>query len=233
MADLFESLKPFIWPTYYEEGPPKHVQLSLLGDKVFAGLFGETPATRSVLELMTLGYRPVTMLAVLKVLHDSGSRRLHGMEIGRELEKGFAVPEGYFTRSRYYTDRVGKVLGLMVRLGLVEESMMDARGNGRKYSAFKIRDSAMAGVRMRLACIANGEQLSLFTNGHEEPSKALSVNEVAKLRMCPDCGFHSQSLTATFCERCAKQLNVKCDKCGKMVLASFDYCNGCGARLSL
>lgn len=232
MADLFESLKPFIWPTYYEEGPPKHVQLSLLGDKVFAGLFGETPATRSVLELMTLGYRPVTMLAILKVLHDSGNRRLHGMEIGRELEKGFGVPEGYFTRSRYYTDRVGKVLGLMVRLGLVEESMMDARGNGRKYSGFKIRDSAMAGVKVRLASIANGEQLSLFTNGHEDSSRISNVSEITRLRLCQDCGFQSQSMTATYCERCGKQLNVKCEKCAKMVLASFDYCNKCGTRLS-
>jgi hypothetical protein len=233
LADLFGSLKPFIWPTYFEEGPPKHVQLTLLGDKVFAGLFGETPATRSVLELMTLGYRPVTMLAILKVLNDSAGRRLHGMEIGRELEKGFGVPEGYFTRSRYYTDRVGKVLGLMVRLGLVEESMMDARGNGRKYSAFKIRDSALEGVKMRLACIANGEQLSLFTNGHEDPSKIVSSKQATRLRVCQDCGFQSHSITATYCERCGSSLSSKCDKCGKMVLASFDYCNGCGTRLSL
>ena len=233
MPDFFGSLKPFIWPTYYEEGPPRHVQLSLLGDKVFASLFGETPATRSVLEMMTLGYRPVTMLAILKVLHDSDGRSLHGMEVGRELERKFQVPEGYFSKSRYYTDRVGKVLGLMVRLGLVEEAMLDARGNGRKYSAFKIRDSAFEGVKMRLASMANGESLSLFTNGHEDPSRIPNGNPTARLRLCVDCGFRSSSSMAAYCERCGNSLNVKCDKCSKMVLASFSFCNGCGARLSV
>jgi double zinc ribbon protein len=90
----------------------------------------------------------------------------------------------------------------------------------------------MEGVKMRLASFANGEQLSLFTNGHEDPSKIPNENSVAKMRMCKDCGFQSHSLMATYCERCGKSLNVKCDKCGKMVLASFDFCNGCGTRLS-
>jgi hypothetical protein len=173
------------------------------------------------------------MLAILKVLHDSDGRSLHGMEVGRELERKFQVPEGYFSKSRYYTDRVGKVLGLMVRLGLVEEAMLDARGNGRKYAAFKIRDSALDGVKMRLAAIANGESLSLFTNGHQDPSKIPNENYTARLRSCIDCGFQSSSSMAAYCERCGNSLNVKCDKCSKMVLASFSFCNGCGARLSV
>lgn len=233
LADLFGSLRPFIWPTYYEEGPPRHVQLTLLGDKLFASQFGETPATRSILEMMTLGYRPVTMLAILKVLYDSDGRSLHGMEVGRELEKKFQVPEGYFSKSRYYTDRVGKVLGLMVRLGLVDESMVEARGNGRKYSAFKIRDGAKEGVKTRLASIENGEALSLFINGHEDLSRIPDGNEIARTRLCIDCGFKSHSSMADYCERCGSSLNVKCDKCGKMVLASFSFCNCCGARLSV
>jgi hypothetical protein len=233
LPDLFGSLKPFIWPTYYEEGPPRHVQLSLIGDKILASQFGETPATKSVLEMMTLGYRPVTMLAILKVLQDSDGRWLHGMEVGRELEKKFDVPDGYFSKSRYYTDRVGKVLGLMVRLGLVEEALMDARGKGRKYSAFKIHDSAMDGVRMRLASIANGEQFSLFTNGHDDLSKVPNGIGTARLRVCQDCSFQSHSLMAIYCERCGDALNLSCDKCGKMVRVSFNFCNGCGARLAL
>ena len=233
LPDLFGSLRPFIWPTYYEEGPPRHVQLSLLGDKVFANLFGETPATKSVLEMMTLGYRPVTTLAILKVLYDSDGRSLHGMEVGRELERKFQVPEGYFSKSRYYTDRVGKVLGLMVRLGLVQESMLEARGNGRKYSAYSIRDSALEGVKIRLDSIANGESLSLFMNGHGDLSKIPNGNEVVTRRSCADCGFQSTSSKAAYCERCGSSLNLKCEECGKMVLASFNFCNGCGARLSV
>lgn len=231
MADLFGSLRPFIWPTYYEEGPPRHVQLTLLGDKLFASQFGETPATKSVLELMTLGYRPVTTLAILKVLYNSDGRSLHGMEIGRELEKRFQVPDGYFSKSRYYTDRVGKVLGFMVRLGLVEESMLESRGSGRKYSAYRIRDSAREGVKMRLASIENGETLSLFTNGHEDPSRVPNGDN-ARTRLCAGCGFQPHSSIATYCERCGSSLNVKCDSCSKMVMASFSFCNGCGARLS-
>ena len=173
------------------------------------------------------------MLAILKVLYDSEGRPLHGMQVGRELEKKFQVPEGYFSKSRYYTDRVGKVLGLMVRLGLVEESTLDARGTGRKYSAFKIRTSAVEGVKARLASIANGERLSLFTNGHEEPAKTQSGNEIARLRSCQHCSFQSHSVMATYCERCGNSLSVKCDKCGKLVLASFEFCNGCGTRSSL
>jgi len=233
LADLFGSLRPFIWPTYYEEGPPRHVQLTLLGDKLFASQFGDTPATKSVLEMMTLGYRPVTMLAILKVLYDSDGRSLHGMELGRELERRFGVPDGYFSKSRYYTDRVGKVLGLMVRLGLVEESMLEARGNGRKYSAFKIRDCAREGVKTRLASIENGEALSLFTDGHQDLSRMPNGIEAARTRLCTECGFQSSSSMAAYCERCGNTLNVKCDTCSKMVLASFNFCNGCGTRLSI
>ena len=231
MGDFFGSLRPFIWPTYYEEGPPRHVQLTLLGDKLFASQFGESPVTKSVLELMTLGYRPVTTLAILKILYDYDGRSLHGMEIGRELEKRFQVPDGYFSKSRYYTDRVGKVLGFMVRLGLVDESMLESRGSGRKYSAYRIRDSAREGVKMRLASIENGEQLSLFTNGHGDPSRLTNGDDNARVRLCAGCGFQSHSSIATFCERCGSSLNVKCDKCSKMVLASFSFCNGCGTRL--
>ena len=182
---------------------------------------------------MTLGYRPVTTLAILKVLYDSDGRSLHGMEVGRELERKFQVPEGYFSKSRYYTDRVGKVLSLMVRLGLVQESMLEARGNGRKYSAYRIRDSALEGVRIRLDSIANGESLSLFTNGHADLSTIPNRNEVARRRWCAGCGFQSTSSRAGYCERCGSSLNVKCERCGKMVLASFSFCNGCGARLSV
>lgn len=210
------------------------MQLTLLGDKILVGQFGENPASKSVLEMMSVGYRPVTILAILKVLHDSGGRGLHGMEVGRELEKGFDVPEGYFTKSRYYTDRVGKVLGLMVRLGFVEETIREARGNhGRKYPSYRIRESALAGVKTRLTSISNGEPLSLFKDDHMDHSRIPDGNGSGKLRVCGDCGFQSSSLLATHCERCGNSLNTKCDKCGKMVMASYSFCNICGSRMSV
>jgi len=232
MPDLFDSLKPFIWPTYYEEGPPKHVQLTILGDKVLTSQFGSSTATKSILELMTLGYRPVTMLAILKVLYDSNGNGLHGMEIGRELEKKFGVPEGYFTRSRYYTDRVGKVLSLMSRLGFVEENLQNTRGGTRKYTSYRIPDSSRENVRARLDALTDGKQLSLFVDGHTDESVKQNGNGNTRVRSCQDCGYRSNSSLASYCERCGGTLNFKCENCSKPVLVSFSFCNFCGTRLA-
>ncbi len=77
--DIFESLRPFVWPKYREEGPPEFVQNYLLGHDLTVGATKLDPPTRSILEMMTIGYRPVSSLAILAILSDSPNLAMHGM----------------------------------------------------------------------------------------------------------------------------------------------------------
>src|SRR5437870_2183142 len=52
-----KSLRPFVWPKYREEGPPDYVQKHLLGHDLTGGTTKLDHSTRSILEMMTIGYR--------------------------------------------------------------------------------------------------------------------------------------------------------------------------------
>src|SRR5712692_10495408 len=92
---LFESLRPLVYPRFHEEGPPQFVNSLLLGQDLLGTGSELNASTKSVLELVTLGYRPMTSLAILTVLGESPNMVFHGMQIGRELEKRFKVQEGW------------------------------------------------------------------------------------------------------------------------------------------
>jgi hypothetical protein len=228
---LFESLKPFIWPKYREEGPPRFVQSALTGDRLLSKDFAGTPVMKSILEFMTLGYKPVTILGILKILSDSNGTAVHGMEVGRQLERRFGVDEGWFTRTRYYTDRVGKMLNLMVGLGIVEEIQQKNNGNGRSLTTYKIHPSLTNSVNNLLENIVNGERVSVFANHDNNVSKLVSNEAVVPVKKCMGCSFISHSRTARYCEQCGVELKKKCSKCSSAVLARFDFCNSCGTKL--
>src|SRR2546422_4738370 len=117
--EFFEGLRPFVWPKYREEGPPEFVQAVLIGRNLLGEKTDLSISARTVLELMTFGYRPATTLAILDILSEGPGLALHGMQIARELENLFQVQEGWFTRARYYTDRVGKLLRVLVALEIL------------------------------------------------------------------------------------------------------------------
>jgi len=227
--DIFESLKPFVWPKYREEGPPEFVQNYLLGHDLAGGSVKLEPATRSVLEMMTIGYRPVSSLAILNILNDSPNIAMHGMQLARELEHRFKVQEGWFTRSRYYTDRVGKLLPLLTNLHLVQEvSRRDPR-TGRVSTAYRVNPSFSQPIKTRLVAISKGEHVSLLSSSE---TMALGSDKVEDWRKeCIDCGIMTNSMIARYCEVCGHSLKVKCKGCGSALDAVYKYCLNCGAKL--
>ncbi len=188
---MFDALRLFVWPKYREEGPPEFVQSILLGRDILGeGVKLDAPA-RSILEMMTIGYRPVTSLAILNILNDTPNLAMHGMQIARELEKRFKVQEGWFTRTRYYTDRVGKLLPLLTRLGLVQDiSRKDSR-TGRIFTAYQITPSLKEQVTARLDALSQGERLSLFPS--EQALKTVSSYPSDIQKECKTCGTISSS----------------------------------------
>jgi len=225
---LFDSLRRFVWPKYREEGPPEFVQSILLGRDILGeGVKLDAP-TRSILEMMTIGYRPVTSLAILQVLSDTPGLAIHGMQIGRELEKRFRVQDGWFTRTRYYTDRVGKLLPLLGKLGLIMEVPRRDAKTGRTFTVYSINPSRKAPVSARLESIAKGENLLLVP--FQQPQNPTPISaEVAK--RCRSCNIMSNSPVARHCEICGDPLEVTCRNCKATVEAVYNYCVSCGAKM--
>ena len=121
-SKFHQLLKEFIWPRYREEGPPKYIDIVLFG-KDFIDSEGKiNEPAKSILDLIVLGYRPVTSLSILETLVKNQNKPMYGSQLGAELEKRFQLPKGWFTKTRYYDTRIGKLLKLFCRLNILEET---------------------------------------------------------------------------------------------------------------
>jgi hypothetical protein len=229
-VDIFESLRPFIWPKYREEGPPEFVQNYLLGHDLTSGSTSLDPTARSILEMMAIGYRPVSSLAILAILGDSPNLAMHGMQLARELERRFKVQEGWFTRTRYYTDRVGKLLPLLTRMRMVEEVMRKDSRTGRVSAAYRINPALSQPIRARIQALSKGEHVSLLST----PDTAIAEVEQSKLwkKECQSCGIITSSSIARYCEVCGHPLKIKCSNCSTSFDAIYKYCLNCGTKTS-
>jgi hypothetical protein len=229
-VDIFESLRPFVWPKYREEGPPEFVQNYLLGHDLTGGTTKLEPLARSVLEMMTIGYRPVSSLAILDILSDSPNLAMHGMQLARELERRFKVQEGWFTRTRYYTDRVGKLLPLLTNMQMIEELVRKDSKTGRTSAAYRINPTLRQPVKSRLQALSRGEHVSLISNSLATSLEAEQSREWRK--ECLSCGIITNSAIARYCEVCGRPLKMKCNNCGSSLEAIYKYCLNCGAKLA-
>jgi hypothetical protein len=230
LVDIFESLRPFIWPKYREEGPPEFVQNHLLGHDLTGGTMKLEPPARSVLEMMTIGYRPVSSLAILDILSDSPNLAMHGMQLARELERRFKVQEGWFTRTRYYTDRVGKLLPLLTKMQMVEEVVRKDTRTGRTAAAYRINPSLSQPLKSRMQALSRGEHVSLLFNSPASPLETEHPHEWRK--ECLNCGIMTSSMIARYCEVCGRPLKMKCNNCGYSLEAIYKYCLNCGTKMS-
>ena len=117
---FYQLLRPFIWPRYYEEGPPRYIDIAFLS-RDFTDIDGKIKEPlKSILDLIVIGYRPVTSLSIFSVLMENGNKPMYGSQIGAELEKNFQLPRGWFTRTRYYDTRIGKLLKILLRQNILE-----------------------------------------------------------------------------------------------------------------
>jgi len=156
MAESFyKLLKPFIWPRYYEEGPPRYIDMAFMS-KDFLDKDGRIrEPVRSILDLIVVGYRPVTSLSVLAALVENDNKPMYGSQIGAVLEKRFQLPKGWFTRTRYYDTRIGKLLKILQRQSVLEEQRIkDPRAN-KEYVGYRITENLYPTVRERMLAFLN------------------------------------------------------------------------------
>jgi hypothetical protein len=226
---FYKLLKPFIWPRYYEEGPPRYIDIAFLS-KDFIDNDGKIrEPVRSILDLIVMGYRPVTSLSVLAVLVENNNKPMYGSQIGGVLEKRFQLPKGWFTRTRYYDTRIGKLLKILQRQSILEElRIKDPRVN-KEYIGYKIAESLYPTAKDRVVAFLNGESLSIFSPAKRD--SAPQDTSRAK-RICGKCGFLAISSSAKYCERCGTLLKVNCSACGSEISLDYSFCLNCGHRIN-
>jgi hypothetical protein len=228
LDSLFETLKDFVYPDFFERGPPYQIR-GIIGGRQMMKELDINRAKRSVLELIALGYRPATSLAILSVLSESRTATLHGMHIAHELENRFEVTKGWFTKTRYYTDRVGRTLQLLTELEILEEIKKTGLKGKRIFSMYQIRSELFDSVKACLQVLSDRQQVSLFTrtaSGLNNPLSTVARN----LKDCLECKVTFNSVAAHYCEKCGRRLWIKCQECKRKVEV-FEYCVLCGSRL--
>jgi len=231
MSSLFYSLlKKFIWPRYHEKGPPSYIN-SILFDKDLINGDGriKEPA-KSVLEFVVLGSRPVTASSIFIALIENQNKPMYGAQIGKKLEKKFQLPKGWFTKTRYYDTRIGKLLKILCRLGVLEETETVDSLTRRQFLGYYINEKLYPEIRKRMLSFMRGGTLSIFE--HSPSQTILETEQERVIKKCTKCEALTTSLRAKYCEICGSQLNVVCPKCRRDCSLEYTYCLNCGEKLT-
>jgi hypothetical protein len=226
--DFYQLLKNFIWPRYCEEGPPKYIDTAFYS-KDFMNNEGriKEPA-KSMLDLVVFGYRPVTSLSILATLLENQNKPMYGSQIGAQLEKKFQLPKGWFTKTRYYDTRIGKLLKILTRLDILEEKHVKDWKTNKEYIGYRISEQNYPTIKERIQTFLNGGSLSFLT-----PSTSItaSTQKPEKIKHCSKCDALITSPSARYCELCGTPLKIDCPKCKKPVSLEYTYCLHCGTKL--
>ena len=224
---FYQLLKPFIWPRYYEEGPPRYVDIAFLGKDLGADGKIREPL-KSILDLIVIGYRPVTSLSIFSALVENDNKPMYGSQIGAELEKKFELPKGWFTKTRYYDTRIGKLLKILLRQYILEEMKVKDWKTSKEYVGYRIAESIYPTLKERILSLHRGESLLILTPS--APSNE-SIKEPEKAKRCPKCNALVTSSSARYCELCGIALRITCPHCGKETNLEYFYCLKCGKRI--
>lgn len=225
---FYRLLKPFIWPRYYEEGPPKYIDMAFLSKDSFDSEGKVKEPLKSILDLIVLGYRPVTSLSILSVLVENENRPMYGAQIGAELEKRFQLPKGWFTKTRYYDTRIGKLLKILLRQNVLEETKVKDWKTNKEYVGHRIPELSYPTLKEKILSLHRGENLLIMAPTNQNKS----FSETAKMaRRCSNCGATTTSHKARFCELCGTPFKTKCPDCGREMSLENLYCLNCGKKL--
>lgn len=224
---FYQLLKPFIWPRYYEEGPPRYIDIGYLS-KDFIGVDGKLKEpVKSILDLIVLGYRPVTSLSIFATLVENQNKPMYGSQLGAQLEKKFQLPKGWFTKTRYYDTRIGKLLKILQRQNILEEAKVKDWKTTKEYLGYRIAENIYPAVKERITSLQHGE--NLFILAPSTPSGR--VNEKPEIiKHCAKCNASVTSPSAKFCELCGAPLKMSCPNCGKEMSLEYTFCLNCGRR---
>lgn len=224
---FYQLLKPFICPRYYEEGPPRYIDMAFLS-KDFLGADGKIKEPlKSILDLIVIGYRPVTSLSIFSVLVENENKPMYGSQIGAELEKKFQLPKGWFTKTRYYDTRIGKLLKILLRQSILEEMKVRDWKTNKEYVGYHITEQIYPSLKERILALNRGENLLLLaptTSNHTVERKPQT------LRHCQKCNAIITSASARYCELCGSPLKTNCPSCGKEMSLEYSFCLNCGKR---
>jgi len=224
---FYQLLKPFIWPRYYEEGPPRYIDIAFLS-KDFIGVDGRIrEPLKSILDLIVIGYRPVTSLSIFSVLVENENKPMYGSQIGAQLEKKFQLPKGWFTKTRYYDTRIGKLLKILLRQNILEEMKVKDWRTNKEYIGHRITESIYPTLKERILSLHRGENLLILS-----PTATIeAINEKPTIkRYCPSCNALFNSHSARYCELCGSPLRASCLNCGREMSLEYSFCLNCGSR---
>lgn len=222
--DPFKALAGILSPRYREEGPPAYIESFLNEDFLDKNGRLREPM-KTALDLVVLGYRPVTTLCILATFVENKNKPSGGRQLGIQLEKRLGLEEGKLTTGRYYDDRIGRLVKILCQLGILESE----RGPEvpRAKEGYRICESLYPVLQRRMTSFLNGESLSpLAQSMIQGEAKADMVT-----KQCSKCKSMITSREATYCELCGAPLEVSCFNCGKKILCKWESCNHCGAPM--
>jgi len=225
---FYQLLKPFIWPRYYEEGPPRYIDTAFLRRDAIDAEGKIREPLKSVLDLIVFGYRPVTSLSIFSVLVENENKPMYGFQIGAELEKKFELPKGWFTKTRYYDTRIGKLLKILLRQSILEEMKVKDWKTRKEYVGYHIAEHIFPILKERVLSLHCGTGLLLLTPS--VPSNVV-IKKHEKTKHCSKCNAATASSSARYCELCGTVLKTNCPNCGKETSLEYPYCLNCGKRI--
>jgi len=221
--DPFKTLKSILHPRYREEGPPAYIE------RFLDSIDSTNEPMKSVLDLIVLGYRPVTTLCILTTLVESGNRPQTGRQLGVLLEKRFGLEEGKLTKGRYYDDRISRLLKILCQLSILELTETTSESRVKKKEGYRIKEPIYPTIEKVIRSFLNGGSLSPLS----ERVLILDAGDTQEftVKHCSKCKSMTTSPKATHCELCGHPLTIVCKKCQNKVLSKWNFCNSCGEPL--
>lgn len=185
---------------------------------------------KSIIDLVIIGYRPVTSLSILALLVENQNKPMYGAQIGAQLERRFELPKGWFTKTRYYDTRVAKLLKILQRQGIMEEvPVRDIRAN-KGYVGYRVAEPLYPSVKEAMLSFLKGESLSIFI---QQKRDRISVSKPSgSQKRCSKCNFLACSSSAKYCELCGAPLTTNCPSCQKEMSLEYSFCLNCGNKLA-
>ncbi|NWG11392.1 zinc ribbon domain-containing protein [Candidatus Bathyarchaeota archaeon] len=224
---FYQLLKPFIWPRYYEEGPPRYIDIAFLSRDYMDTNGKVKEPLKSIIDLVILGYRPITSLSILSILVENQNKPMYGSQIGAQLEKKFQIPKGWFTKTRYYDTRIGKLLKILQRQNILEETKVKDWKTNKEYVGYRITENIYPTAKEKILPLHQGRSLSILT-----PPTTINIpkGKAKTVKHCPKCNALITSASAKYCELCGTFLITKCPNCGKEISLEYTFCLNCGQR---
>jgi predicted Zn-ribbon and HTH transcriptional regulator len=183
---------------------------------------------KSILDLIVIGYRPVTSLSIFSALVENENKPMYGSQIGAELEKKFQLPKGWFTKTRYYDTRIGRLLKILLRQSILEEMKVKDWKTRKEYIGYRIAESIYPTLKERILSLHRGEGLLILTP--PTPSNVV-IKKLEKTSRCPKCNALATSPSARYCELCGTALTTKCPSCEEETSQEYIFCLNCGKRI--